>query len=101
MLIRFWYHVKSPKPELYPNLLARFLAIGFMENTGIDNSQVSVQLWPADHLRLALTIWEAVLDGSLFFVFMAATICVRSYVEEKRTPDSTSEAVASQRIKKD
>ena len=34
MLIRFWYHVKYPKAELYPHLLSHVLAVGFMENTG-------------------------------------------------------------------
>ena len=87
VLIRFWYHVMYPKTELYPHLLARYLAIGFMENTSNGYKVSLIKQFVADHLRLALTVWEATLDGCLFVVLMASWFCCRSYVEEKRNPD--------------
>ena len=108
MLIRFWYHVKYPKSELYPHLLSHVLAVGYMENTGKQTwclfplSCLRLMFRSADHLRIVLTVWEAILDGSLLIVFAAATFCCRSYVEEKRTPDIVGpETPAQQRLKKD
>lgn len=35
MLIRWWYHVRTEKGLLYPNLLAQYIALATAQNTGV------------------------------------------------------------------
>lgn len=53
-----------------------------------------------DVLRMALTVWEALLDTSLFIVYLSSTFCCRAYVAEIGMPGiNASEHVSA--IKED